>query len=178
MPDYPFSPLLESWLKQFATGASYQEARDKLQQRLGMQINMDSAERIAERLGKVGALVLNSPPPIEPDTEGEILVQTSDNKGVVMRHEFPSEPPPPVGAPITTRGPTPNRNRMPARAGVYSIDRNPRTCSQIIDMLFNTSDVAPPETQPRRPCNPRYFSCVTMVDSNGHPVGQSAEERA
>ena len=178
MPDHPFSLLLESWLGQFATGASYQEARDKLQQILGVQINMDSAERIAERLGKVGASVLDSPPPIDPDTEGEILVQTSDNKGVVMRHEFPTEAPTPVGAPITTRGPTPNRKRMAAMAGVYSIDRNPRTCSQIIDMLFHTSDVAPPETQPPRPCNPRYFACVTRVDESGQPLGKSAEERA
>jgi hypothetical protein len=178
LPDHPFSLLLESWLGQFATDASYQEARDKLQQILGVKVNMDSAERIAERLGKVGASVLDAPPPIDPDTEGEILVQTSDNKGVVMRHEFPPEPPPPVGAPVATHGPAPNRKRMAAMAGVYSIDRNPRTCSQIIDMLFHTCDVAPPQTKPPRPCNPRYFACMTMVDENGQPVGKSAEERA
>lgn len=178
MPDHPFSLLLESWLGQFATGASYQEARDKLEQILGVQINMDSAERIAERLGKVGASVLDSPPPIDPGTEGEILVQTSDNKGVVMRHEFPAETPQPVGAPIAARGPTPNRKRMAAMAGVYSIDRNPRTCTQIIDMLFHTSEVAPPETKPPKPCNPRYYACVTQVDKNGQCVGKSAEEQA
>lgn len=178
LPDHPFSLLLESWLGQFATGESYQVARDKLDQILGIQINMDSAERIAERLGKVGASVLDSPPPIDPDTEGEILVQTSDNKGVVMRHEFPKEAPQPVGAPTTARGPVPNRKRMATMAGVYSVDPNPRTCSQVIDMLFHTREVAPPENQPPRPCNPRYYACLTQVDEQGECLGKSAEEQA
>lgn len=178
LPEAPFSLLLESWLGRFATGASYQEARDKLELILGIQINMDSAERIAERLGKVGAAILDSPPPIDSLTEGEILVQTSDNKGIVMRHEFPTTPKEPVGAPTTTRGPTPNRKRMATMAGVYTIDRNPRTASQIIDMLFHTNDVARPESQPPRPCNPRYYSCLQKIDEDGRATGCSAEEQA
>jgi hypothetical protein len=178
MPEHPFSLLLESWVGQLATGASFHEACEKLAQMLGLQVNVDSAERIVERLGKVGASVLDSPPPIDPESEGEILVQTSDNKGVVMRHEFPTVAPSPVGAPCESRGPTPNRKRMAAMAGVYSIDRNPRTCSQVIDMLFHTSEVPPPDTKPPRPRNPRYYACLTMVDQAGQCIGKCAEEQA
>ena len=80
LPEHDYSLLLESWTGMHATDASFGRAVKKLEAILEIHIPIDSAERIEERLGKSAALVLENLPPIDRDTEAEILVQTSDNK--------------------------------------------------------------------------------------------------
>jgi hypothetical protein len=67
-----------------STDVLFGKAEEKLESILEIRIPVDSAERIEERLGKSSALVLDNLSPIDRDTEAEILVQTSDNKGIPM----------------------------------------------------------------------------------------------
>jgi len=178
LPPTGFSLLLESWIGQLATDESFHEACSKLERILKLTIHVDSAEGIVNRLGKAAASVLESPPSIECENEAEVLVQTSDNKGIVLRNEFPQEVPKPVGAPSETHGPKPNCKRMACMAGVYSVDRNPRTPGQILDLLFHSHDYPALEGKAPRPKNPRYFARLTMVDAVGKQVGKSGEEQS
>ena len=79
--------MLESWVGQLSTSESYQEACYKLERILKLKVHVDSAQGMVERLGKSATSVLDSQPPIEVAIEAEVLVQTSDNKGIVMRNE-------------------------------------------------------------------------------------------
>jgi len=99
LPKTHASLLLESWVGQLSTSESFHEACSKLQRILKIIVHVDSAEGMVDRLGKAAASVLDSQPPIDVASEAEVLIQTSDNKGIVMRNEFPAAPEEPVGAP-------------------------------------------------------------------------------
>jgi len=178
LPKTHASLLLESWVGQLSTSESFHEACSKLQRILKIIVHVDSAEGMVDRLGKAAASVLASQPPIDVVSEAEVLIQTSDNKGIVMRNEFPAAPKEPVGAPAKTHGPKPNTKRMACMAGVYTIDRNPRTPEQILDLLFHTEDAPPLQGSPPRPANPRYYARLSMLDAKGKQIGKSSEEQA
>jgi len=87
LPKTHASLLLESWVGQLSTSESFHEACSKLQRILKIIVHVDSAEGMVDRLGKIAASVLDSQPPIDVASEAEVLIQTSDNKGIVMRNE-------------------------------------------------------------------------------------------
>jgi hypothetical protein len=137
---------------------------------------LDSSERIEGRLGKSAALVLGDLPSIEPDTEAEILVQTSDNKGIPMVR--PPVETKPIGASLERKGPMPDRKQMACMAGLYTVPKNVRTPQEIIDALFRIPNLNKEDRADTQPHNPRYFAAMTTYDSNGDVVGKTAEEQA
>jgi hypothetical protein len=176
LPDNDYSLVLEVWTGVLATDSSFHSAVKSLERITSIHVPVDSAERIESRLGKSAALVLDNPPSIDRETEAEILVQTSDNKGIPMvRHHAEQRP---VGAPAERMGPKPNQKQMACIAGVYTVDRNARTAQEIIDALFH--DVPKQEKSevdaPRM--NPRYFASLTKHDQDGKTVGKTAEEQS
>jgi hypothetical protein len=121
-------------------------------------------------------MVLDNPPSIDRATEAELLVQTSDNKGIPMVRKQTEKTP--VGDPVERMGPKPGQKQMLCIAGVYTVDRNVRTATEIIDALFhdpNSGETNRPEAKPK---NPRYFGALTKHDSNGNVIGKSAEKQA
>lgn len=176
LPDNDYSLVLEVWTGVLATDASFHSAVKSLERITSIHVPVDSAERIESRLGKSAALVLDNPPPIDRDTEAEILVQTSDNKGIPMVRLNAEKRP--VGAPAERMGPKPNQKQMACMAGVYSVNRNVRTAQEVVDALFRDvakeakSEVDAPRT------NPRYFASLTKHDQEGNIVGKTAEEQA
>jgi len=89
---------------------------DKLDNILGVRIGVDSAERILARTGTNAEHFQDNLPPVEVEDEVELLVQSTDNKGIVMRHKVPSVQPP-VGAPANRVGPIPDRKQMATICG-------------------------------------------------------------
>ena len=176
LPETDYSLVLESWTGLLATDSSFHIAVERIERIVGIHIPVDSAERIESRLGKSAALVLDNQPLIDHEAEAEILVQTSDNKGIPMVRSRGK--PEIVGAPIERKGPIPNQKQMACMAGLYTVDRNIRSAQEIIDALFRV----PLEKDGRRvdnpPKNPRYFATMTKHDEDGKVVGKSAEEQA
>lgn len=74
-------------------------------------------------------------PPVEVADEGELLVESTDNKGIVMRRKTATEKLP-VGAPTNRIGPVPDRKQMAMVSGCYSIDRFVRTPDETLQALF------------------------------------------
>jgi hypothetical protein len=176
LPEHEYSLVLESWVGMLATDTSFHRAVERLDAVLGIKVPIDSAERIEGRLGKSAASVLEHQPAIDRDIEAEILVQTSDNKGIPMVR--PVRDSKPMGAPLERMGPEPDKKQMACMAGVYTVPKNPRSPKQIIDSLFRI----PPQNKEERidatPRNPRYFAAITRHDSTGKTIGLTAEEKA
>ena len=176
LPENDYSLVLESWTGLLATDSSFHSAVERIERIVGIHIPVDSAERIESRLGKSAALVLENQPLIDREAEAEILVQTSDNKGIPMvRIRVETEP---VGAPIERKGPIPNQKQMACMAGLYTVDRNIRSPQEIIDALFRVPLENKEERVDNRPQNPRYFASMTKHDQNGNVLGKCAEEQA
>ena len=176
LPDNDYSLVLEVWTGVLATDSSFHSAVKSLERITSIHVPLDSAERIESRLGKSAASVLDNPPFIDRDTEAEILVQTSDNKGIPMVRRNSEQRP--VGAPAERMGPKPNQKQMACMAGVFTVDRNVRSAQEIVDALFrDVTKEGKSEVDARR-TNPRYFASLTKHDQDGKPIGKTAEEQA
>jgi hypothetical protein len=133
LPEHDFSYVLEDWLQRLCLKESFQEAVTSLESLLGLATSTASAERMNQKMAEHAELFrMDQPPPDEAD-EGEILVATSDGKGVPMRRPLEQRI-----APTRRRrkGEKANRKQMAYVGAVYSIDRFRRTADDVIDEVF------------------------------------------
>ena len=166
LPSSRFSLLLESWVSQLSTSEPIHEAMDKLNNILGIRIGVDSAERIIARTGSNAEWFQDNLPAVEVAAEGELLVESTDNKGIVMRHKRTLEKLP-VGAPTNRVGPKPDRKQMAALSGCYSVDRHIRTPRQVLDALFQVETLDGSSVRRPRPQQARYQACLSRCQD--HP---------
>jgi len=156
--------LLEGWVAQLATSEPIHEAMEKLRRIFGIPIAVDSAERILERVAKNAEHFQDNLPHVEVAAEGELLVETTDNKGIVMRHKSTAEKLP-VGAPSTRRGPIPDRKQMATVCGCYSIAPHVRTPQDVLEALFREpklDEMFDEILRKRpRPIQSRYQACLS-----------------
>lgn len=176
LPDNDYSLVLEVWTGILATDSSFHSAVKSLERITSIHVPIDSAERIESRLGKSAASVLDNPPSIDDESEAEILVQTSDNKGIPMVRKNTERRP--VGAPENRMGPKPNQKQMACMAGVFSVDRNVRNAQEIVDALFRDTTKQEKSGADAKRVNPRYFASLTKHDKDGNQIGKAAEEQA
>lgn len=166
LPPNDYSLLLESWVTQIATSEAIHEGVDKLHRIFGIAVAVDSAERILKRTGANAEHFQDDLPILEAEAEGELLVESTDNKGIVMRRPL-SVAPKPVGAPADRSGPISNRKQMATVCGCYSVDRFVRTPVEVLDALFrdtNPRDVSPKRPRPQQA---RYQACMSC--DQAHP---------
>ena len=134
---------------------------DKLDNILGVRIGVDSAERVLTRTGNNAEYFPDNLPPVEVEAEGELLVESTDNKGIVMRHKPPVEKPP-VGAPSNRVGPVPDRKQMATICGCYSVDRHVRTPDEVLNALFHQQTTESPPIQRPRPKQSRHQARMSV----------------
>ena len=85
MPESDTSYLLQKWSGAQFVKESYKESQVTLQSILGFAPSVNSLEDMAAQAAEHAAAYLEQQRPVDPTTEGEILVATSDCKGVPMR---------------------------------------------------------------------------------------------
>ena len=166
LPPTRFSLLLESWVSQLSTSGPIHEAMDRLDNMLGIRIYVDSAERMIARTGSNAEWFQDNLPAVEVAAEGELLVESTDNKGIVMRHK-PTLEKLPVGAPTNRVGPKPDRKQMAALSGCYSVDRYIRTPQQVLDALFRVETLESISGPRPRSQQARFQACLSR--SQEHP---------
>lgn len=166
LPPSRFSLMIECWVSQLATSEPIHEAVEKLKNIFGIDINVDSAERMIARTGTNAEWFQDNLPPVEEATEGELLVESTDNKGIVMRHKQAADKLP-VGAPVNRVGPKPNRKQMASLCGCYSVDRHIRTPEEVLRSLFQESTLESAVPARPRPGHRRYQACLSR--SQEHP---------
>jgi hypothetical protein len=153
LPAEEQSYVLEDWSQRLTTNQPYQEAKNILQELLGIQISVRALETINQRLAKYVNPYCKSAPPPPPPQEAEILVVSADGKGVPMRQgqedrlekELGKKKvvrPPKVQYQKTdkrrSRGGRKSRKQMAYLGVVYSVDSFVRRPDQVLDEVQRT----------------------------------------
>ncbi len=148
MPEGDTSYLLQKWTGAQFVKESYKESRTTVQGILGFAPSVNCLEDIAMRASEHAEVYFDGQKPVDQTTEAEILVATSDCKGVSMRK---------VDAPQTkqsdeaSRGKPLNNDqkrgqkRMACVGGVYSVAPFRRTVEDVLDEILRK------KTQEQRP---------------------------
>jgi hypothetical protein len=160
MPEGDTSYLLQKWSGAQFVKESYKESRITLQNILGFAPSVNCLEDIAARAFEHADVYLDQQEPVDLTTEAEILVATSDCKGVPMRK---------VDAPRTKQDDeTPRRKRlkkgekngqkrMACVGGVYSVDPFRRTTEEVLNEILRKEK----QEQRPKPKNKRLRAVLT-----------------
>jgi len=162
MPEGNTSYLLQKWSGTKCVKESYQESRATLLEILGFAPSVNCLEDIVARAAEHAEVYFEEQEAVDPTTEAEILVATSDCKGVPMRH---------VDAPRTKRSddvPRPKRKRlkkgekngqkrMACVGGVYSVAPFRRTADDVLQEILRQEK----QEQRPKPQNKRLRAVLT-----------------
>jgi hypothetical protein len=160
MPESDTSYLLEKWSGAQFVKESYKESRITLQDILGFAPSVNCLEDIAMRASEHAEVYFEQQEPVNPTTETEILVATSDCKGVPMRK---------IDAPRTKqgddvprgkrlkRGEKNGQKRMACVGGVYSVAPFSRTAEDVLNEILRKKK----QQQRPKPQNKRLRAILT-----------------
>jgi hypothetical protein len=172
LPDGKFSYLLQDWNQSEAMETPFRTTRDMIQRILGLQQHVDSLEQMNRRMAEQVEAFHQTQTVPPPETEGAIVVQTADHKGVPIRHAADQ-------ASIVDHDPEAedrsDRKRMATIVGVYTIDPCVRTPEDVVESLF--AEPGPrPKDQPRRPKpqHKRLRACLSHTNSLGEEIDGTA----
>jgi hypothetical protein len=141
LPESVFSYLLQDWDQSLCVEQAFGQARTTVQRMLGLKQSVDSLEHMNQEMAQEAtAFLLNQP---QPEAEGEVVVASADQKGIVMRRR--AEDPPPRAH--RTKGDKASQKRMATVATVYTVERYRRTPEAVVAALFGDA----PESSADRP---------------------------
>jgi hypothetical protein len=145
LPASAFSYLLQDWDQSLCVEPAFGQASTTVQRLLGLKQSVDSLEQMNQEMAQEATtFVLNRP---QPEEEGEVVVASADQKGIVMRRSA-GDPPPKAHR---TKGDKASQKRMATVATVYTVDRYRRTPEAVVAALFRDA----PEPARARP-KPRH----------------------
>ncbi len=150
MPEGNTSYLLQKWSGTKCVKESYDQSRATLLEIFGFAPSVNCLEDMVVRAAEHTEVYFDEQEPVDPTTEEEILVATSDCKGVPMRR---------IDAPRSKRGDDVPRakqkrlkkgekhgqKRMACVGGVYSVAPFRRTAEEVLDEILRK------EKQKQRP---------------------------
>jgi hypothetical protein len=143
LPSSPFSYLLQDWDQSLCVEQAFGQARSTVARILGLPQAVDSLEHMNQEMAQeVTTFMLNRPQP-DPEQEGEIVVASADQKGIVMRRAADD----PAPKAHRTKGDKASQKRMATVATVYTVGRYVRTAEEVVAALFRDA----PEPSRDRP---------------------------
>jgi hypothetical protein len=141
LPEGVFSYLLQDWDQGLCVEQAFGQASSTVARILGLKQSVDSLEHMNQEMAQdVTNFMLSRPPSA---VEGDIVVASADQKGIVMRRSA-ADPPP---AAHRTKGEKASQKRMATVATVYTVDRHVRTPEAVVAALFRDG----PEPSKDRP---------------------------
>src|SRR5437868_3992730 len=130
LPESVFSYVLQDWDQGLCVEQAFGQASTTIGRMLGLKQSVDSLEHMNQEMAKEATtFMLNRP---QPEQEGEIVVTSADQKGIVMRRQA-DDPPPKAHR---TKGDKASQKRMATVATVYTVDRYQRTPEEVLAALF------------------------------------------
>jgi hypothetical protein len=141
LPEGAFSYVLQDWDQALCVEEAFGQANTTIGRILGLKQSVDSLEHMNQEMAKDATNFMLSQP--LPEEEGEIVVASADQKGIVMRRQ--AENPAPKAH--RTKGDKASQKRMATVATVYTVDRYQRTPEEVIAALFRDA----PELSRDRP---------------------------
>ena len=148
MPRSDTSYLLQKWSGARFVKESYTESQATLQDILGFAPSVNCLEDMAATASEHADALFARQEAVDATTEEEILVVTSDCKGVPMRKADAPRKKSGDDAPRRMRlkkGEKNGQKRMACVGGVYSVAPFPRTADDVLDEILRK------EKQPQRP---------------------------
>jgi hypothetical protein len=139
MPESDTSYLLQKWSGTQFVKESYKESRATLLEILGFAPSVNCLEDIAASASVYAEVYFDQQKAVDPTREGEIIVATSDCKGVPMRKVDAPQKKLVVDAPRGKRlkkGEKNGQKRMACVGGVYSVAPFRRTVEQVLDEIL------------------------------------------
>jgi hypothetical protein len=154
MPQSDTSYLLQKWSGARVVKESYQESHCTLEEILGFAPSVNCLEDIAASAAEHAEVYLGQQEPAAPATKAEIVVVTSDCKGVPMRKidaprrkEGDDEP----RGKRLKKGEKNGQKRMACVGGVYSVPPFRRTAEDVVnEILRKEKQKQRPEPQHKR----------------------------
>jgi len=168
MPESDTSYLLQKWSGTQFVKESYKESRITLEGILGFAPSVNCLEDMAAQASEHAELYFDQQAPVDPATEAEILVATSDCKGVPMRKVDAPRRKQDDDVPHRKRlkkGEKNGQKRMACVGGVYSVAPFRRTVEEVLNEILRK------EKQEKRPKpkNKRLRAVLTR-DVDGEEV--------
>lgn len=168
MPESDTSYLLQKWMGVRVVKESYKESQGTLQDILGFAPSVNCLEDSAARAAKHAEAYFEQQGPVDAATEAQIVVATSDCKGVPMRKADAPRTKPGDDTPRRKRlkkGEKNGQKRMACVGGVYSVAPFPRTAEEVVNEILRK------EKQSERPIpqNKRLRAVLTR-DVDGREV--------
>lgn len=138
---HEWSYLLEEFSQMFCIESAFALASDHLSQVFGGMFSVDTLESISKTMGSQSETYLDDHPIPPPEEEGELLVASSDGKGVPLVREDAEK----VKA-FETQKLRPGNRRMATLGAVYSVDRYERSAESVLTALFR-DDIDEPRSK-------------------------------
>jgi hypothetical protein len=161
MPQSDTSYLLQKWSGTQFVKESYQESRLTLQSILGFAPSVNGLEDMAAQASAHAAVYLDQQEAVDPLTEAEILVATSDCKGVPMRKVDAPQKKQDEEVPRRKRlkkGEKNGQKRMACVGGVYSVAPFRRTVEDVLHEILRKEK----QQQRPQPQNKRLRAVLTQ----------------
>jgi hypothetical protein len=162
LPDSVFSYLLQDWDQSLCVEQAFGQARTAVQRMLGLPQSVDSLEHMNQEMARQATpFMLNRP---QPETEGEVVVASADQKGVVLRRQA-DDPPPKAHR---TKGDKASQQRMATVATVYTVERYRRTPEEVVAALFR--DAPEPSRDRPQPQHKEVWASLPREDVPGSGI--------
>jgi hypothetical protein len=141
LPESAFSYVLQDWDQSLCVEEAFRQAGATMWRILDLKQSVDSLEQMNKEMAKgATTFMLNRP---VPDKEGEIVVASADQKGIVLRRQADN----PAPKAHRTKGEKASLKRMATVATMYTVDRYCRTAEEVVAALFRDA----PEPTRERP---------------------------
>src|SRR5438477_4334373 len=159
LPESVFSYVLQDWDQSLCVEQAFGQASTTIGRMLGLKQSVDSLEHMNQEMAKEATtFMLNRP---QPEQEGEIVVTSADQKGIVMRRQA-DDPPPKAHR---TKGDKASQKRMATVATVYTVDRYQRTPEEVLAALFR--DAREPSRDRPHPQHKEVWASLPRDDKPG-----------
>jgi hypothetical protein len=162
MPEGNISYLLQNWSGTQCVKESYQESRATLLEILGFAPSVNCLEDLVARAAEHAEVYFDQQKAVDPTTEEEILVATSDCKGVPMRQvdaprTNPADDVPRPKGKRLKKGEKNGQKRMACVGGVYSVAPFRRTADDLRNEILRQEK----QEQRPKPQNKRLRAVLT-----------------
>jgi hypothetical protein len=157
LPESVFSYVLQDWDQSFCVEQAFGPSAQLIQRLLGIRQSVDSLEQMNADMSQYVVDYREARPTPKPKEEGELLVTTTDGKGIVMRRQQ-DEP----KAAHRCKGKKANQKRMATVGAVYTVARYVRTPEQVLAALFRDGP-RPAEKRPQ-PQHKHVWASLSLED--------------
>ena len=162
LPESVFSYVLQDWDQSLCVEEAFRQASVTMGRILGLNQSVDSLEHMNQEMAQEATtFMLNRP---QPDEEGEIVVASADQKGIVMRRQA-NDPAPKTHR---TKGEKASQKRMATVATVYTVDRYRRTPEEVVAALFR--DAPEPARGRPQPQHKEVWASLPRTETPGSGI--------